>query len=324
MHRKNSSESIELMFYAPSMLSGGSQQDQQSLAGSASVSKSIRSTGPGGNSSTSAAAQADMFNKYLTVYPEVVEAAGSSAGSADGGSSGGDSRSGAAVSTLGHTGAGTAPAQHVRTGHLSRKCSEVFSRRHRRRLERQSSLDTAAAAANSNAENKLMRNQSDTIATAAPSFLHSQPTNKARGQTNPRQHFITSAPSTGIGGGDAPTSSTAVVVIAPASNSLVNPGRSSRLQRHRSSETHDERLKHQSRGGLFQPILQLPHHSAASSIGALAVLGGGGSVAANDVEDMELGLVRNAGSGGVADACSRALQSWILGKLIQYQNSSLS
>lgn len=312
VHRKNSSESIELMFYAPSMLSGGSQQDQQSLAGSASVSKSIRSTGPGGNSSTSAAAQADMFNKYLTVYPEVVEAAGSSAGSADGGSSGGDSRSGAAVSTLGHTGAGTAPAQHVRTGHLSRKCSEVFSRRHRRRLERQSSLDTAAAAANSNAENKLMRNQSDTIATAAPSFLHSQPTNKARGQTNPRQHFITSAPSTGIGGGDAPTSSTAVVVIAPASNSLVNPGRSSRLQRHRSSETHDERLKHQSRGGLFQPILQLPHHSAASSIGALAVLGGGGNVAANDVEDMELGLVRNAGSGGVADACSRALQSWIL------------
>ncbi|XP_039497193.1 protein pecanex [Drosophila santomea] len=312
VHRKNSSESIELMFYAPSMLSGGSQQDQQSLAGSASVSKSIRSTGPGGNSSTSAAAQADLFNKYLTVYPEVVEAAGSSAGSADGGSSGGDSRSGGAVGTLGPAGAGTAPAQHVRTGHLSRKCSEVFSRRHRRRLERQSSLDTAAAAASSSAENKLMRNQSDTIATAAPSFLHSQPTNKARGQTNPRQHFITSTPSTGIGGGDASSSSTAVVVIAPASNSSVNPGRSSRLQRHRSSETHDERQKHQSRGGLFQPILQLPHHSAASSIGALAVIGGGGGGAANDVEDMELGLARNAGSGGVADACSRALQSWIL------------
>ncbi|XP_052857450.1 LOW QUALITY PROTEIN: protein pecanex [Drosophila gunungcola] len=312
VHRKNSSESIELMFYAPSMLSGGSQQDQQSLAGSASVSKSIRSTGPGGNSSTSAAAQADLFNKYLTVYPEVVEAAGSSAGSADGGSSGGDSRSGGAVGALCTAGAGTAPVQHVRTGHLSRKCSEVFSRRQRRRLERQSSLDTAAAAANScSVEHKLMRNQSDTIATAAPSFLHSQPTNKARqSQANPRQHFIASTPSSG---GDASSSSTAVVVITPASasNPAANPGRSSRLQRHRSSETHDERQKHQSRGGLFQPILQLPHHSAASSIGALAVIGGG-SGGANDVEDMELGLARNAGSGGVADACSRALQSWIL------------
>ncbi|XP_016995749.2 protein pecanex isoform X2 [Drosophila takahashii] len=291
VHRKNSSESIELMFYAPSMLSGGSQQDQQSLAGSASVSKSIRSSGPGGNSSTSAAAQADLFNKYLTVYPEVVEAAGSSAGSADG-------------EALGPA----APVQHVRTGHLSRKCSEVFSRRHRRRLERQSSLDTAAA--NSSVEHKLMRNQSDTIATAAPSFLHSQPTNKARGQANPRQHFIASTPSAADGG--ASSSSTAVVVIAPNSSNG-NPGRSSRLQRHRSSETHDERLKHQSRGGLFQPILQLPHHSAASSIGALMIGGGGGgSGAANDVEDMELGLARNAGSGGVADACSRALQSWIL------------
>ncbi|XP_017034670.1 protein pecanex [Drosophila kikkawai] len=323
VHRKNSSESIELMFYAPSMLSGGIQQDQQSLAGSASVSKSIRSTGGavgggGASSSNSAAAQAELFNKYLTVYPELVEAPGSSAGSADGGSSGGDSRSGPAL-------AGVGPVQHVRTGHLSRKCSEVFSRRHRRRLERQSSLDTAAAAAaaasGAGGEHKLMRNQSDTIATAAPSFLHSQPTNKARNQANPRQHFIASTPATaGMGMGDA-SSSTAVVVIAPASSSTssANPGRSSRLQRHRSSETHDERLKHQNRGGLFQPILHHPHQSAASSIGALAVIGGGsgsgsgcGSGGANDVEDMELGLARNAGSGGVADACTRALQSWIL------------
>ncbi|KAH8235994.1 hypothetical protein KR032_012131 [Drosophila birchii] len=317
VHRKNSSESIELMFYAPSMLSGGSQQDQQSLAGSASVSKSIRSTGAVGgggvNASSSAAAQADLFNKYLTVYPELVEAPGSSAGSADGGSSGGDSRSGpAATNAI----AGVGTVQHVRTGHLSRKCSEVFSRRHRRRLERQSSLDTAAAAAaGGGGEHKLMRNQSDTIATAAPSFLHSQPTNKARGQANPRQHFIASTPATaGMG---EPSSSTAVVVIAPASSSSTNPGRSSRLQRHRSSETHDERLKHQNRGGLFQPtILHHPHQSAASSFGALAVIGGGsggcGSGGANDVEDMELGLARNAGSGGVADACTRALQSWIL------------
>ncbi|XP_020803521.1 LOW QUALITY PROTEIN: protein pecanex [Drosophila serrata] len=316
VHRKNSSESIELMFYAPSMLSGGSQQDQQSLAGSASVSKSIRSTGAvgggGANASNSAAAQADLFNKYLTVYPELVEAPGSSAGSADGGSSGGDSRSGPAAA---NAMAGMGPVQHVRTGHLSRKCSEVFSRRHRRRLERQSSLDAAAAAGGSGAggEHKLMRNQSDTIATAAPSFLHSQPTNKARGQANPRQHFIASTPAT-TGVGDS--SSTAVVVIAPASSSSANPGRSSRLQRHRSSETHDERLKHQNRGGLFLPILHHPHQSAASSFGALAVIGGGsggcGSGGANDVEDMELGLARNAGSGGVADACTRALQSWIL------------
>lgn len=299
------------MFYAPSMLSGGSQQDQQSLAGSASVSKSIRSTGGGGGGgagsgqSGSAAAQADLFNKYLTVYPELVEAPGSSAGSADGGSSGGDSRSG--------PGAANVQVQHVRTGHLSRKCSEVFSRRQRRRLERQSSLDTAATAA-AQAEHKLMRNQSDTIATAAPSFLHSQPTtSKARGQANPRQHFIASTP-----GGDpsASSTSTAVVVIAPATSSTGHPGRSSRLQRHRSSETHDERLKqqsHQNRGGLFLPILHHPHQSAASSIGALAVNGPSGG--ANDVEDMELGLARNAGSGGVADACTRALQSWILGEL---------
>ncbi|XP_017095066.2 protein pecanex isoform X1 [Drosophila bipectinata] len=311
VHRKNSSESIELMFYAPSMLSGGSQQDQQSLAGSASVSKSIRSGGGAGAGAaagaTSAAAQADLFNKYLTVYPEVVEAGGSSAGSADGGSSGGDSRSGAATVGMPASG-GVAP---VRTGHLSRKCSEVFSRRHRWRLERQSSLDTAAASANSAGEHKLMRNQSDTIATmAAPSFLHSQPANKSRGQANPRQHSIASTPGTG-GGDGAPSSSSAgaaVVVIAPASNSSANPGRSSRLQRHRSSETHDERLKHQNRG-LGRPVLLHPQEIAASSIGALAAIGGGGgsgSSGGNDVEDMELGLARNTGSSGVA------LQSWIL------------
>ncbi|EDW30761.1 GL13332 [Drosophila persimilis] len=252
----------------------------------------------------------------------VVEAAGSSAGSADGcASSGGDSSSmvprsgsGAVASAAG---GGVSAPTNIRTGHLSRKCSEVFSRRHRRRLERQSSLDAAAAAATISHDQRLMRNQSDTIATAAPSFLHSQPAGKARGQANAssRQHFIASTPAEG-GDGDTATasgtasSSTAVVVIAPHSNSGSNAGRSSRLQRHRSSETHDERLKHQSRGGLFQPILHHQHQNAASSIGALAVIGGNSGP--NDVEDMELGLARNSGSGGVSDACTRALQSWIL------------
>ncbi|XP_034671388.1 protein pecanex isoform X2 [Drosophila subobscura] len=309
VHRKNSSESIELMFYAPSMLSGGSQQDQQSLAGSASVTKSIRSA----SAATNAAVQADLFSKYLTVYPEVVEAAaGSSAGSA---SSGNDSSS-----QLPRSVAVTAPTS-IRTGHLSRKCSEVFSRRHRRRLERQSSLDAAAAAATSLASNhdhRLMRNQSDTIATTpAQSFLHSQPGGKARGSASSRQHFIASTPAGSGAAGDttaAGGSSSAVVVIAPSSNPT--PGRSSRLQRHRSSETHDERQKHQShqshRGSLLQSILHHPHHhqNAASSIGALAVIGGNSGP--NDVEDMELGLARHSGSGGVSDACTRALQSWIL------------
>ncbi|BFG02904.1 protein pecanex [Drosophila madeirensis] len=310
VHRKNSSESIELMFYAPSMLSGGSQQDQQSLAGSASVTKSIRSA----SAATSAAVQADLFSKYLTVYPEVVEAAaGSSAGSA---SSGNDSSS-----QLPRSVAVAAPTS-IRTGHLSRKCSEVFSRRHRRRLERQSSLDAAAAAATSMASNhdhRLMRNQSDTIATTpAQSFLHSQPGGKARGSASSRQHFIASTPAGAAGDTTAAGgSSSAVVVIAPSSNPT--PGRSSRLQRHRSSETHDERQKHQShqshqshRGSLLQSILHHPHHhqNAASSIGALAVIGGNSGP--NDVEDMELGLARHSGSGGVSDACTRALQSWIL------------
>ncbi|KAH8294470.1 hypothetical protein KR018_010161 [Drosophila ironensis] len=321
VHRKNSSESIELMFYAPSMLSGGSQQDQQSLAGSTSVSKSIRSGGgltvPAANvglgasaEATSADAQADLFNKYLTVYPEVVEASGHSA---DVTSSRGD-----VGSTVANPAAVGVPT--VRTGHLSRKCSEVFSRRHRRRLERQSSLDTPST--NASGEHKLMRNQSDTIATttAAPSFLHSQPTNKARSQAN--QHIIASTSAAEGAGPDAATigtdtnsssASTAVVVISPSSNaSKWQPGRTSRLQRHRSSETHDERLKHQSRG-LGRPVLLHPQENTASSIGALAVIGGGGggsgengSSGGNDAEDMELGLVRNTGSGG------GALQSWIL------------
>ncbi|EDW82043.2 uncharacterized protein Dwil_GK25341 [Drosophila willistoni] len=333
VHRKNSSESIELMFYAPSILSGGSQQDQQSLAGSASVTKSIRSSSASGAmaAASQGCAAGDVFSKYLTVYPEVVEAAASSGTSADGGSSGGSAGGGgggggAMPSTVATNAVAGGGASSTRTGHLSRKCSEVFSRRHRRRLERQSSLDTAAAS-HLSTEHKLMRNQSDTIATGtgsvsatavAPSFLHSQPCKMTRGQVNvnnSRQHFIP-LNNAAANGGDALSSgsSSGVVVIAPSHATATGSGnRSSRLQRHRSSETHEERLKHQNGLGLFQPILQ------PSSISTLAVIGGGGSCSrtgggadggnANELDDLELGLVRNsAGSGGVASA----LQSWIL------------
>ncbi|XP_030379879.1 protein pecanex [Scaptodrosophila lebanonensis] len=322
VHRKNSSESIELMFYAPSVFSGGSQQDQQSLAGSASVSKSIRSASAGtSGAANSSNISADMFSRYLSVYPELVEGGGSSAGSADGGSSGGDSN--IVVPTTSTT--------HGRTGHLSRKYSEVISRRHRQRLERQSSLDAAsaaAAAAASTDASKLMRNQSDTIAMALSggaqvrneTFLHSQVHNvpPAKSGTNSSsqnrtsnapQHFIATTsntpPSANAVEPGPGSNSSSIVVVAPISGSG-SGSRVSRLQRHRSSETHDERLKHQNRG-LFQPMHH--HHTyrdqmrpsprGVFSIGAYGT-----------VEDMELGLGRN--SGVDEDACSRALQSWIL------------
>ncbi|EDV95218.1 protein pecanex [Drosophila grimshawi] len=310
VHRKNSSESIELMFYAPSMLSAGSQQDQQSLAGSASVSKSIRSTIAAGQNNMSAN---ELYNKYLTVYPEVVDVVGGASRAESGTISGLDSSS-RCQQMSSTSGAGTSSgttAGATRTGHLSRKCSEVFSRRHRRRLERQSSLD-AGGAADSTFNAKLMRNQSDTIATtttattAAPSFLH---TKAVRPQANARQHFIASAQA---GAGStaasetATTSSSAVIVMAQPNT------RSSRLQRHRSSETHDERVMQMCRAGLLQcmqqqhhqhhHLQQQPHgqHQNASSIGS----------GVNDVEDMELGMGLNRSAAN--DACNRALQSWIL------------
>ncbi|XP_030569336.1 protein pecanex [Drosophila novamexicana] len=332
VHRKNSSESFELMFYAPSMLSAGSQQDQQSIAGSASVSKSIRST-------IAAAAQNnlsanELFTKYLAVYPEMVEvvvppAEGNGGGGTNSNAAADTSRStpnstAAAAAGAATSSTGTTTVSTGRTGHLSRKCSEVFSRRHRRRLERQSSLDAGAAEPTFSA--KLMRNQSDTIATtttttttsaaAAPSFLH---TKAVRPGANPRQHFMANnaqagaAAAAAAAGSDTASTSSAVMVVAQP-----NTTRSSRLQRHRSSETHDERLKHQSRAGLFQSMQQqhshLQHHHLqqqqlqqqhaqhqnASSIGS----------GVNDVEDMELGL--GLGRGAANDACNRALQSWIL------------
>lgn len=322
------------MFYAPSMLSAGSQQDQQSIAGSASVSKSIRST-------IAAAAQNnlsanELFTKYLAVYPEMVEvvvppADGNGGGGTNSSAAADTSRStpnstAAAAAGAATSSTGTTTVSTGRTGHLSRKCSEVFSRRHRRRLERQSSLDAGAAEPTFSA--KLMRNQSDTIATtttttttsaaAAPSFLH---TKAVRPGANPRQHFMANnaqagaAAAAAAAGSDTASTSSAVMVVAQP-----NTTRSSRLQRHRSSETHDERLKHQSRAGLFQSMQQqhshLQHHHLqqqqlqqqhaqhqnASSIGS----------GVNDVEDMELGL--GLGRGAANDACNRALQSWILGE----------
>ncbi|XP_060663565.1 protein pecanex [Drosophila nasuta] len=318
VHRKNSSESIELMFYAPSMLSTGSQQDQQSIA-----SKSIRSSIANATQSSNMSAN-ELFSKYLAVYPEVVLEGGTSGSGSHSSHNNNDASSDSqrlqavnttttsSTTTMAGTGAGGA-----RTGHLSRKCSEVFSRRHRRRLERQSSLDTGASEQPTFSA-KLMRNQSDTIATttaaattaaattaAASSFLHTKATQQQRPQTagNPRQHFIAGSSNNNNNNNNSSSSSTATTAGGGDTRSLLLPSmRSSRLQRHRSSETHDERLKHQSRAGLFQSLQQQQQQQQQQQPQSKQLAG-------DDVEDMELGLGRQqAGS----DACNRALQSWIL------------
>ena len=333
------------MFYAPSMLSGGSQQDQQSLAGSASVSKSIRS------SLTTAAQNStqgnELYSNYLTVYPEMVEVmvpnaeAGVDAGTDAAGAAGSIGSTSGSTSAIGAAGicsTGTAPG----TGRTGR---HLFSRRHRRHLERQVSLD-ASSTLDDILSSELIRNQSDTIATtttttttAAPSFLH---TKAVRPQGNPRQHFMAgSAAVSSDNAANSSSSSSAVMAVAQPNT------RSLRLQRHRSSETHEERLKHQSRIGLFQSMQQtllqhqqqhfqqqqqkqllkqqqkLQHeqqvqqlqleqrqHAAEQQNAKSGSIGDGVDV--DDVDEMELALALSRIA--VNDASNRALPSWILGK----------
>ncbi|XP_053952109.1 protein pecanex [Anastrepha ludens] len=323
VHRKNSSESIEMLFYPPSLVSGNSQQDQQSLAGSVSVTKSIRST-------TAPTAGG------LSVYPEHESEHMNTNDSV----------------TLPNTsltsGGSSTTARHL--PHLLRKSSEEFKRRHqRRRLERQGSLD---ATAESCLATKLIRNQSDTIATSVGSarnetFLHPQ-CGQAAGAVVGKSSSASKMANSTVGTAALRTAAQRTATTTTTTTTLTltntyaaltattnkstsvgsggvigNPGsnapaslssaKNTRLQRHRSSETHDERVKQQNR--LFLPIHHehQPHHvsSGASSSSALTAIGGD----ILDGDEMELsGLGGSArGMSGHVDTRVRALQSWILG-----------
>ncbi|KAM7346668.1 pecanex [Cochliomyia hominivorax] len=359
VHRKNSSESIELMFYAPSMLSGNSQQDQQSIAGTASNSKSIRSShtiSHNNNNNNNSISLSDPQAKYISVYPK--------------------DNSPIANSTALHPSSSTStntPSSNALIGpkppHLVRKSSEIVRGHHqRRRLERQSSLDAAAESA---IVAKFLRQSSDTTNSSkgpqssaaislsgnnvekCDSFLHAQKIkadpyavaaalsstvtalNKQQQQQAQRSNTTTSG---------AATSN-------PSSSSSTSANlKTSRLQRHRSSETHDERLKQQQRGGSIGSAGPTPssggiflsihhehghhhhhrhHHThrragsggapPIASSGSVVVLGSGVNTSDSfDVDDMELGLGGSAnvvahGSHPSGEGRMRALQSWILG-----------
>lgn len=317
-----------MLFYPPSLVSGNSQQDQQSLAGSVSVTKSIRST----NAPVTGA---------LSVYPEHESEHMSSADINAHHSS--TLKPGASNSTANNN----ANARHM--PHLLRKSSEEFKRRHqRRRLERQGSLDAAAETC---LANKLIRNQSDTIATSAnarcsDNFLHPQDVtaavaNKsvsatkmthnalgtiALGAATQRTATTTSATTTltltsanAMPMATTNMSSSAGSSGAPGSVALNAPtalssAKGTRLQRHRSSETHEERMKQQNRS-TFLPIHHehQPHHvsSGASSSSALAAIVGD----IMDGDDMELDGLGGSASGmsGHVETRARVLQPWILG-----------
>uniref|UniRef100_A0A0K8V950 Pecanex-like protein n=1 Tax=Bactrocera latifrons TaxID=174628 RepID=A0A0K8V950_BACLA len=328
VHRKNSSESIEMLFYPPSLVSGNSQQDQQSLAGSVSVTKSIRSTNA-------------PITGALSVYPEHESEHMSNVDITAHHSS--TLKPGANNSTA----TNNATARHM--PHLLRKSSEEFKRRHqRRRLERQGSLD---AAAESCLANKLIRNQSDTIATSTTArcndnFLHPQDVNAAVasksasasktthnalgtiaiGPATQRTATTTNATTTLVltSANATPTATTnmssssgsggATGCIALNASSALSSAKGTRLQRHRSSETHEERMKQQNRS-LFLPIHHehQPHHvsSGASSSSALAAIVGD----ILDGDDMEMDGLGGSASGmsGHVDTRARVLQPWILG-----------
>ncbi|XP_004519177.1 protein pecanex [Ceratitis capitata] len=325
VHRKNSSESIEMLFYPPSLISANSQQDQQSIAGSLSVTKSIRS-----NTAPVAGA--------LSVYPEhESEHMASVDAVAQHNSAGGATPSGSSAATT---------TTHRHLPHLLRKSSEEFKRRHqRRRLERQGSLD---AAAESCIASKLMRNQSDTIATSAAArcndtFLHPQSVQNTvlmskNSSATKMPHNITLGAGLALGTSvsiaatqrtaTTTTTNTTANATPTATTNLTNSSGSAalnapavalssvkgtRLQRHRSSETHDERVKQQNRN-LFLPIHHEHQHSVssgASSSSALAAIVGD----MLDGDDLELGGLGGSASGvaGHVDTRARALQPWILG-----------
>ncbi|XP_061395087.1 protein pecanex [Musca vetustissima] len=342
VHRKNSSESIELMFYAPSMISGNSQQDQQSLVGATSNSKSIRS---------SHTPQA----KYISVYPKDNSPIASSSYASN-----------SLVPSASGGGASAMATGGPRPPHLVRKSSEIVRGSHqRRRLERQSSLDAAAESAivakliqrQVNESNKASTGGASGNAEKCDSFVHAQVSKSGSGtapstsSAGPQQQQLAQRSNT--------TSSTLNAIPASNSNVSTSALKTSRLQRHRSSETHDERLKQQQRsggggisgsgvgtsghggGGVFLSIhhehgRHHPHHrhhhhthrrggsgggaTMASSSGSVAILASSsiGASESFDVDDMELGLGGSAnivthGSHLSSDGRMRALPSWILG-----------
>ncbi|XP_036338803.1 protein pecanex [Rhagoletis pomonella] len=313
VHRKNSSESIEMLFYPPSVISGNSQQDQQSLAGSLSVTKSIRSTNApaAGGLSVYPEHESEHLNACIsdgTAHHSSAAAPGSSSN----------------ITTTRHL------------PHLLRKSSEEFKRRHqRRRLERQGSLD---AGAESCIATKLIRNQSDTIATSVATarnetFLHPQSGQTATaagvvGKSASATKMSTAAVAHRTATTNFSTTATLTLTTTNATSAIPTTNMSSssggamlpsahkntRLQRHRSSETHDERVKQQNR--LFLPIHHehQPHHasSGASSSSALAGIGGGDIL---DDDELDLSGLGGSATGvsGHMDTRVRALQSWILG-----------
>lgn len=333
VHRKNSSESIELMFYAPSMMSGNSQQDQQSFVGTASNSKSIRSSHTINNSiktinNNTSTSINDPQAKYISVYPKDNSPIASTSSNAN------NINNANTLQMSNPLPLGPKPP------HLVRKSSEIVRGSHqRRRLERQSSLDAAAESA---IVAKLMQRQitesskasaagaassasaSGTNAEKCDSFLHAQVSKVGTGGASVAPGTSTSSTSQQ----QAQRSNTTSAVSNALLNSNASALKTSRLQRHRSSETHDERLKQQQRsgggsgiasagtssggGGIFLSIhhehgRHHPHHRhhhhthrrggsgggppMASSSGSVVVLGSSvGASESFDVDDMELGL----------------------------------
>lgn len=328
------------------MMSGNSQQDQQSLAGTASNSKSIRSSHTISHSSHSNNNNNNSINitdpqaKYISVYPKDNSPIGNTSSNYNKMRAANTSQATALI--------GPKPP------HLVRKSSEIVRGHQRRRLERQSSLDAAAESA---IVAKLLRQSTDTTATSKPlttvalssngnaekcdSFLHAQ-ISKAGSSA--------SSTATGNTGGNlaqAQRSNTTTLT----SNALTGSSlKTTRLQRHRSSETHDERLKQQQRGssigagaapggGIFLSIHHehghhhhhhRHHHShrrggsggapPIATSGSVVVLGSGVNNSDSfEVDDMELGLGGSAnvvahGSHLSGDGRMRALPSWILGE----------
>lgn len=311
VHRKNSSESIEFMFYEPSMMSANnSQHDQHSIVGSASVTKSIRSSSNAAtalnantqNAATSSKHDTINSNKYLTVYPEhegeIPKITGhSSAGSNSSASSG---TAAVAVSAAG----AAAPS---RQSQLLRKLSDDFKRRHqRRRLERQSSLD---AAAESLIVSRLMQQHSLDNGGNTNSFLHPQSGQLGKSLSTSKVNalMVNSAAASNSSNSPNTLSSQGNKTMSSAQNNTgsINSGailKTTRLQRHRSSETHEERQRHKNRGRF------LPIHHEHHVVGAT----GGSDAGILDADDMEMGLASSSSRGNVENRV-RALQSWILG-----------
>ncbi|XP_065365040.1 protein pecanex [Calliphora vicina] len=348
VHRKNSSESIELMFYAPSMISGNSQQDQQSLAGTASNSKSIRSShtishNSHNNNNNNSISITDPQAKYISVYPKDNSPIASTSSNCNNMHATNASQTNALI--------GPKPP------HLVRKSSEIVRGHQRRRLERQSSLDAAAESA---IVAKLLRQYSDTTSTSKPLASSSMTSNGNAEKCDSFLHAQISK--AGSSASSTATGNTGNLAQAQRSNTTTSNSnaltgsatgsalKTTRLQRHRSSETHDERLKQQQRGssmgaagaapsgGIFLSIHHehghhhhhhRHHHThrrggsggapPIASSGSVVVLGSGVNTSDSfDVDDMELGLGGSAnvvahGSHLSGDGRMRALPSWILG-----------